>query len=67
MSGHSRQETVLLRYGYPGQGELAKSKVEVFLEAESLGDPSWTGPLYTTQTVTCLEWPTSSPHSHESG
>ena len=39
MSGYSRQEIILLRYGYPRQGEGAKSKVEVFLEWQSYSGP----------------------------
>ena len=30
MSGYLKQETILMVQQYPGQGEVAKSKVEVF-------------------------------------
>ena len=62
MSGHPRQETILVGYGYPVQGEGPKSKVEVFLTGvKLLGAASRPGPSRATKTVTCSEWPHISP------
>ena len=51
VSGHPRQETFLLGYAHPGQGEGAKS---LLVSCQP-------GPSCTTQMVTCLGWPHTSP------
>ena len=62
MSGHPRQETIFLGYGYPGQGEEQSQKLRgFFARAKSLRGASQPDPLCATQTVTCLEWPHISP------
>ena len=68
ISGHLRQETILLGHGYPRQGKLAKLKVEVFRGWQShLGTPSSLAPCVPPKRSPAQSDPTSPPHSHKSG